>query len=63
MSTHNNCLTNVTSKNKISQKIKESFEVPNLHVKARVVPVKTEVVEDRSFLEMTLYKLKKYYNG
>jgi hypothetical protein len=52
MSLHNNPITNVTSKTKVS-KLKVNISRP-----------RKLIVEDRrSFLEMSMYRIKKYFNG
>jgi len=56
MSTHCNPITNVTTKTKISRKIKRG-------IKATVTNVAPPFINDgRSFLEMSLYRIKKYFN-
>ncbi len=57
MCTHANPITNVTTKEKISEKLKRVVNKPVVRAK------KVEIEDDRSFMEMSIYRLKKYFNG
>lgn len=50
---HSNPITNVTTKTKISQKIKA----------IKIRPRKKLVEDNRSFMEMSLYRIKKYFKN
>jgi hypothetical protein len=56
MSTHCNPLTNVTAKAAISRKVKKAMKT----TVERVSP--PYINDDRSFMEMSLYRIKKYFN-